>query len=167
MTRPQDRLHPGRSSMLIEAVRAAFGALQLLAPALLADRVVAHRLDGRARTVLRVLGARHLIQALGSGRTPTRAVLALGAEVDLLHAVTSIALGIADRPRRRVAFTDAFVAGSFAAAGALAAHTSRHIPSRPRSSSALGGMRDRFAARLATTLVPGYRARIQQEMRTR
>jgi hypothetical protein len=167
MSRLPDRSHPGMRPMLLEAVRATFGALQLLAPDLLTDRVLNRRLDSRARTVSRLLGARHLTQALASGRAPTTAVLALGAEVDLLHAVTSIALGIIDRRRRRVALADAFVASTFAVAGVLVACVTRHAPPRQRSSSALGGMRDRFAARLATTLVPDLGVRIQQEMRMR
>jgi hypothetical protein len=168
MSRLPDRSHPGMRPMLLEAVRATFGALQLLAPDLLTDRVLNRRLDSRARTVSRLLGARHLTQALASGRAPTTAVLALGAEVDLLHAVTSLALGIIDRRRRGVvALADAFVASTFAVAGVLVACVTRHAPPRQRSSSALGGMRDRFAARLATTLVPDLGVRIQQEMRMR
>ncbi|MGH9106454.1 MAG: hypothetical protein ACRDZX_11595, partial [Acidimicrobiales bacterium] len=47
-------------------------------------------LDDRARRVVRVLGARQIIQALITGRTPAAAVLWLGAEADLAHAASMI-----------------------------------------------------------------------------
>jgi hypothetical protein len=71
---------------------------------------------GRWRLVARVLGARHLAEALlERGGRPDRVRLA--AVVDTAHAASVIGFAILDRSRRRVALADASVAGSFAAYG--------------------------------------------------
>ena len=142
---------------LLGAVRGVYGALQLAAPALVSDRLLGRPLDTRERVIARILGARQLAQAMASGRQPGYPVLALGVEVDLLHAVSMLGLGAADRSRRRTAFTDTLIAASFAAAGTLAARTaSAERP--PAPGGMLGRLRQSWADRLAGTLVPGYRA---------
>ncbi len=117
------REHPTspRAPAALELIRGGYGALQLALPGLVADRLLAHRFDPRGRRVARVLGARQLVQALGSGRRPSYPVLAVGVEVDLLHAASMLGLGLVDRRRRRVALADAVIAGSFALAGIAAA----------------------------------------------
>jgi len=117
------REHPTspRAAAALELIRGGYGALQLALPGLVADRLLAHRFDPRGRRVARVLGARQLVQALGSGRRPSYPVLAVGVEVDLLHAASMLGLGLVDRRRRRVALADAVIAGSFALAGTAAA----------------------------------------------
>lgn len=105
----------------LSLVRAAYGAVVLARP----DRVLrlysgrpAHPPD---TAVLRVLGARHLLQAAATARPAGATALLTGAAVDTAHALSMTALGLTDRPRRRAALIDAAVAGSFATAGVLLA----------------------------------------------
>jgi hypothetical protein len=101
------------------ALRAAYGAALCCAP----DAML--RLEGgaransapHARAVARVLGGRHLAQAFLSAARPAPAVLALGAGTDVLHSASMVALGVLDRPRRRLGLTDGLIAAAFAAAG--------------------------------------------------
>jgi hypothetical protein len=111
--------------------RAGYGAAQLLLAARLAgpgDRPAARRL-------VRVLGARHLAQAALTGPEPTTGLLALGAEADLLHAATMLALA-ATRPRYRTRpLIDAAVCACFALAALTARPRPRPYapgPARPR-----------------------------------
>jgi len=150
------REHPTspRAPAALELIRGGYGALQLALPGLVADRLLAHRFDPRGRRVARVLGARQLVQALGSGRRPSYPVLAVGVEVDLLHAASMLGLGLVDRRRRRVALGDAVIAGSFALAGIAAARGGRRVPLPPGSD--LDRLRDRWADWVARIVVPGY-----------
>lgn len=147
-----------RPATVLELVRGGYGALQLAAPGLVAAQLLGSRPDAPARAVGRVLGARQLTQALASGASPSYPVLALGVEVDLLHAGSMVALGIVDRRRRRLALLDALIASSFAVAGALAARTSS-TDREPAPVGALDSLRERWAGRLAGVLVPGYARR--------
>jgi hypothetical protein len=97
-------------SRWIELARAAWGAALLLAP-----RQV--RVDDRSLLVARILGARHLSQAVLSGVDPSPEVLAMGVWVDCAHATTALALAAVDRSRARGGLTDAGVAAVWAAAG--------------------------------------------------
>lgn len=144
------------SGTLLELVRGGYGALQLAAPTLVAEHVLNRPLDAPARAVARVLGARQLAQALASGNAPSYPVLALGVEVDLLHAGSMIALGIVDRRRGGIALVDALIAGSFALAGVRAAHVGAREPRPPRG--AVDDLREAYAHRLARVFVPGYAA---------
>ena len=102
--------------------RLAYGALLLSCPDAVARAVGAGRLDGRDRLVARILGARHVGQALLGSVSPsslgsrTRTV---GVAVDMLHALSMVALSAVDPSRRRLALSDAAVATGFAAAGRL------------------------------------------------
>ncbi len=153
-TTPPPRI--GGPAAALEALRAGYGALQLGRPGLIARRLLACPLDQRGRVVARVLGVRQLGQALASGLRPSYPVLALGVEVDLLHAASMLALGIADRRRRRAALTDALIASSFALGGLLAAHAAPRPHTQPDAAGALDRLRDRCADHLARALVPGY-----------
>jgi hypothetical protein len=133
----------------LRGARFAVGVTDLVVPAFVG-------LDSRARAVARVLGARHLAQALLAGSRPTRAVLALGAEVDAAHAASMVLLGVADERRRTTAWINAAVAASFAVAGVAAARRTSRRP--PPTSSGWAASRDRWADRLAGGLVPGYRS---------
>jgi len=114
---------------LLDAVRACYGGLLLAAP----RRVLSVRAPGEAspRTlgVVRVLGARHLMQAaLTAGALsarepseevpPGRALLA-GSGVDTAHAASMIGLALACRPLRRPALADALLASTLAAFGVM------------------------------------------------
>lgn len=105
----------------LEGVRAAYGLVQLAAPALLADRVAPDRVGPRARVVIRVLGARHLLQAGAASAVDRPLAHQVGAVVDALHAISMVALSLTGRARRRLAVLDACVAGTFAALEALVA----------------------------------------------
>lgn len=138
---------------LLCAARGAYGLAQLTRPSLVM-RAFGLAPDRSAQTVTRVLGARHLTQAAVSAPAPTASVLALGVEVDLVHALSMIGVAVFHRPQRRAALTSAAVAGAFAAAGALATSQARHQPPPAEASGALG-LRDRWSERLARYLVPG------------
>ena len=102
----------------ISTVRAVWGCLLLLAPGWVSRRL--HWAEGQrrpARLVLRVLGARQLVQAGVTARWPKRHVLGIGAGTDLLHATTA-AWFAASRPGRRVAGgMETILAVLFATAG--------------------------------------------------
>jgi hypothetical protein len=74
--------------------------------------------EGRApQRVMRVLGARHLVQAGAEYRFGGRA-RKIGTGVDLLHGVTSVVFSMVIPPWRRAALIDAGVAAGFAILGA-------------------------------------------------
>lgn len=139
----------------LSPLRAAVGVARLAYPHTVIPGLAAGPLRGRGRKAVRVLGVRQVTQALVSGLTPTRAVLWLGAEVDVAHAASMIGLAVFERRYRRAALVDAAIAAAFALAGATAA---RSAPSKPPATSRLGGWRNRQAERLAHHLVPGYPA---------
>jgi hypothetical protein len=103
----------------VTLVRAAYGAALCCAPGPML------RLEGGpgaaaspgARAMARILGGRHLVQAVLSATRPTPAVLAAGAGTDVLHSASMIALAALDRPRRRLGLSDSLVAAAFAAGG--------------------------------------------------
>ena len=99
----------------LEITRGAYALCQVAFPAPVYCVAVGQQPDARVRAVMRILGARHLIQAVAVGAVPTSTALHLGAGVvDALHSVSMIALAIADRRRRRPAAMDAVIAGLFA-----------------------------------------------------
>lgn len=101
----------------IELIRAAWGAALLVAPAAVLHRLRGVRVDRGALVITRILGARHLVQALLSGVDPGPEVLAAGVWVDSAHAATALGLAVADRRRARGGLIDAAVAASWAALG--------------------------------------------------
>jgi len=111
---------------LLCALRAGYGAALLAAPGAVVRLYSAGRSDPRARAIARLLGARHLLQALVTADRPAPVVVALGAETDLAHAASMVLLAAADPPHRRPAMIDALAAGSFALAGALTTRRARH-----------------------------------------
>ncbi len=112
---------PAPSRRPLEVARAAWGLALLVAPhRVLAVAGEAAPDPARPRHRPR-LGARHLVQAAVSGLTPGRAVLADGAWVDGIHALTSLALAVVDRRRRRLGLLDAAVAASWGLASRRAA----------------------------------------------
>lgn len=100
---------------LTETVRAAYGAAALIAPGAVEQMLTGQALDERARIVMRILGARHLLQAAVTARGG-RALHLLGSGVDILHALTAVALAVLDERRRPVATVNAAIALTFAAA---------------------------------------------------
>jgi hypothetical protein len=62
----------------LAAVRAGYGAVQLLRPAYSAEQLLGGPLDPGALAAVRVLGARQLAQAALGGAAPSARLLALG-----------------------------------------------------------------------------------------
>jgi hypothetical protein len=71
----------------------------------------------RARRVARVLGLRHLAQAAVTAWAPGREVIAVGAAIDLCHAVSMLAFAAASTPLRRAELADGLAATTLAVAG--------------------------------------------------
>ncbi|MFC0005582.1 hypothetical protein [Micromonospora siamensis] len=99
--------------------RLAWGGLLLLAPGLPLRPLG----PGTATAVgtLRVLGARHIVQAAATGARPTPRVFAAGAAVDAIHSLTALALAAVDRRQRPAALANAVVAAGWAALGVAVA----------------------------------------------
>lgn len=143
---------------VLNVVRTGYGLAQLITPParhgeVKPGRVHIPRLDGSGQTVVRVLGSRHLVQAALSQSSPTSAVLALGAAVDLLHAASMVALAAADRRLRSAALAEGTVAFAFAVAGVRASQRVRRHPP-PTATRALMRERDRWAQSLAHRIAP-------------
>jgi hypothetical protein len=101
-------------------IRLGYGLLQLSAPNLVPARVLGQPLHGRDQAVLRLLGARHLLQAAVTTAAPTAAVLRYGASVDAAHAASMMVTAL-DRRRRRTAIAEMVCATGFTIAGVRAA----------------------------------------------
>lgn len=118
----------GRRSLsprVLTAVRLAYGAALLVEPAELLS-ALGLRSDGRARTFARLLGGRHLVEALLVTRSGSAASMA-GAAVDGGHAVTAAAWAVGDRRHRRALVLNAACA-SVLAGEAIAARRGRSHP---------------------------------------
>lgn len=102
---------------LIEVVRGGWGAVLVAAPAEVLNHIHGVRVDRKALVVTRILGARHIVQALLSGINPGPEVLAAGVWVDTVHSITALGLAAVDRRRARGGVTDAAVAASWAVVG--------------------------------------------------
>jgi hypothetical protein len=90
--------------------------------------------------VARVLGGRHIAQAVLSAVRPTHAVLALGAGTDVLHSASMITLAALDRPRRRLGLSDSLVAAAFAAGGWALTRRAAARPAPAPPAAALPGL---------------------------
>lgn len=101
----------------VELARAAWGAALVTKPRIVLEQVHGLRVDRTSLVVARVLGARHLAQAVLSGVRPSPEVLAMGVWVDVAHAASGVGLAVADRERARAGLTDAGIAMVWAAAG--------------------------------------------------
>jgi hypothetical protein len=73
------------------------------------------------RWVIRLLGARSVMQGAFTAVVPDAPVVAAGAIVDGLHAASMIATAVVSPPHRRAAVLSAIVAGACCAVGATAA----------------------------------------------
>ena len=140
---------PARLVAHVGQGRAGLGAVLLFFPGLTDWLVASRPLQRGPRRIIRLLGIRQLSQALVTGDRPSVAVLFLGAEIDVAHAASMVALALCSRRWRRAALVDALIASLFALAGAAAARTER-AATQPRASTAA----ERRADRLARRLVP-------------
>jgi hypothetical protein len=94
----------GRVSRLALTARAVWGATLVVAPRTVLEQIGGPASPRWATGVVRVLGARHLLQC---GFEVVGGASGLGVAADLLHAATDIGLAVADRQWRRAALTDA------------------------------------------------------------
>ena len=140
------------------AVRAGYGAILLLAPDRVSHWATGQSPDRTSRAVMRILGARHLIQAVATIGTSSRVMQALGAEVDALHSLSMLGLAAFRPSHRRDALIDAVVAGCFAATGALVTArlpSDQPPPTNPRGPLLqLVGLRARAATGIARRTLP-------------
>jgi hypothetical protein len=144
----------------LQMARASYGLALVLAPTE-TIRLAAGRLPSRRDcAVARLLGARHLVQAVLTVVIPVPEVLAIGAQVDTAHAASMLMLAAADRPERRAVLTDALTEAIFAAAGFSAAAQGLSAPTRGLSGtyrpSALSDPDEpaRLQSRLCSALAP-------------
>ena len=107
----------------LAVARCVYGALLVVASGPVVERITG---DGssRATTIGRVLGARHVLQALTVGRTRSEAWENAGVGVDVLHALSMLLFAGYSENYRRLAALDALVAGAWAASAWLAARRS-------------------------------------------
>jgi len=102
---------PGGTAVLL--ARTGFGVTLLLAPGPVLRVVDPRGRDGRAVVVTRVLGARHVVQALVGALAPGRRESALSALVDATHAATCLVVAATDRRRARPALVNAAAAATW------------------------------------------------------
>jgi hypothetical protein len=95
------------------AARYAWGLAILAAPGRMLA-IAGGPNDRRGRATLRVLGARHLLQAALTGSHPRSRAARIAAAVDAAHALTAVGLAAVDRRRRTIATFDALIAASWA-----------------------------------------------------
>ena len=108
------------SRVLFPAARACYGAALLCAPGLALGLCTGRESSQRARAVVRILGARHLAQAVLTLWRPSPAVLLSGAGIDACHAASMLALAVAEPQLRTAGIADCAAATAFTATGALA-----------------------------------------------
>ena len=101
----------------LQTVRATYGAALVLLPGPVIWLATGQLPSRRACRVAQVLGVRHLIQAAVTAAAPEPAVLAIGGQVDAVHAASMLALAAVSRAGRRAALTDALTEAALAAAG--------------------------------------------------
>jgi hypothetical protein len=101
----------------LQQVRAAYGAALVLVPGPVIWLATGQLPSRRARRVAQVLGIRHLVQAALTAAAPEPAVLAIGGQVDAVHAASMLLLALVSRAGRRAALTDALTEAALAAAG--------------------------------------------------
>jgi hypothetical protein len=101
----------------LQKTRAAYGAALVLAPGPVIWLATGQLPGRRARRVAQVLGIRHLIQAALTAAAPEPGVLAIGGQVDAVHAASMLLLAAVSRAGRRAALTDALTEAALAAAG--------------------------------------------------
>jgi hypothetical protein len=142
----------------LPALRGVYGGVLLLA----SDRMIrlgtGRPAEPRTRLVVRLLGVRHVAQAVVTGVRPGPLPIALGAEVDVVHAASMLGVAAVARSQRRSGVVDAAVASAFAVAGAAVA---RRLGERPPPQAGEGpvgwicSVRDAVAAAVVRRTLPG------------
>jgi len=103
-------------SRVLLLARLASGGLLTVRPAQALRLLGYGQDDAASRTVVRVLGARHLVQGAAEALWRDPGVLRAGAGVDVLHALTALGYATASRPGRSAGRRSAALALSFAVA---------------------------------------------------
>jgi hypothetical protein len=129
------RGRPAAGDVLV-AVRTCYGWLLACAPRRMLRIGGAQPPSRPEVAVTRVLGGRHLAQALLTAAAeaaglPPAAVFAAGAAVDAVHAASMAGLAVMSRPLRRATLTDAALETGLATAGLLAAWDGREQRADP------------------------------------
>ena len=97
--------------------RAGFGLVLVAAPERLLRRLPHRHVDHPADLVARVLGARHLLEALLLGERHQRRWIAVSVAIDSIHAATAFGFGALDERHRRLAWTNGLTATVLALEG--------------------------------------------------
>jgi len=142
--------------MLFPAARACYGTALLCAPGLALGLFTGQAPSQRARAVTRILGARHLAQAVLTLWRPRPAVFLAGAGVDACHAASMLALAVTDPRMRRAGVADAVAAAAFTATSALTGagalrDAGAQLRSRRRNVTSCSSSRRAAAAGIATS----------------
>lgn len=116
-----------------DVLRLGYGACLVARPQAVARGLAGADLDHRARLVARVLGLRHVAQAVIALRSDRPGTRQVGRWVDGAHALTMLVLAAWAPGRERVALTDATVAALFGADLHAAPAPPRPGPRRPTS----------------------------------
>jgi hypothetical protein len=106
----------GRWRLLVPLARAGYGTALLVAPGPMIGIVTGQPPSRRARQVARILGVRHLTQAVITAANPGPEVVALGVIVDLLHAASMFAFAAVVPELRTAELADALAATALAVA---------------------------------------------------
>lgn len=104
-----------RSPRAVDLARLALGAVALARPRTVLVWSRGHDSRG-SRRVVRILGARYLLQAIGGTALQRPWVPAADAGVDVVHAASMLGVAAVAPLHRRLAFTSCVVATGFAAA---------------------------------------------------
>jgi hypothetical protein len=108
------RRRSSRFGPILIVVQALWGAVLLLEPGMVLMALGGANEARTPKRILRILGARHLLQA-GAEQYFGAEAFKLGACVDGLHALSGMGFACFDARWRRAALTDAAITGGFAA----------------------------------------------------
>ncbi len=115
-----------RLSAGLEVARLAYGGFLLAAPSFLPRRVLDEQVGSGTRRVMRVLGARHLVQGIGIlalGSTARR----LGGVADLIHLASLAPIGWFSG-RKRLCAADAVFEAAFGTGELALARRAERMP---------------------------------------
>jgi len=118
---------------LLVTARSGYGWVLACSPQRVIRAGRPRRPGGPALTVTRVLGARHLLQAMATAWAeaaglPLGPVLLAGAAVDATHAASMLGVAVISRPLRRAALADAVLEVGLGAFGVVATARLRAAP---------------------------------------
>ena len=106
-----------RAETVLATLRAGYGAVQLAVPGYSAEQRLGGPLDPATLRVVRVLGARQLVQAGLALAFPAEPLLGLGVGVDALHALSMVPAALVWPEYRRPALVSGGLAAVDAALG--------------------------------------------------